>query len=49
MRFDPSLYRAYDIRGTYPDVIHEAFVRRAAQAFATVMGARKVAVGRGNP
>jgi len=46
MRFDPSLYRAYDIRGTYPDVMNEKFMRAAAQAFATVMGAKKVAVGR---
>jgi Phosphomannomutase len=46
MRFDPSLYRAYDIRGTYPDVMNERFIRAAAQAFATVMEAKTVAVGR---
>lgn len=46
MRFDPSLYRAYDIRGTYPDIITEEFVYSAAQAFATVMNASRVAVGR---
>jgi phosphomannomutase len=46
MRFDPSLYRAYDIRGTYPDVINEDFAYAVAQAFAAVMGAKKVAVGR---
>ena len=46
MPFDPSLFRAYDIRGVYPSVINEDFVYVAAQAFARVMGAKTVLVGR---
>lgn len=46
MPFDKSLYRAYDIRGIYPSVIHEEFAYLCAQAFARVMEAKKVAVGR---
>ena len=46
MPFDTSLYRAYDIRGIYPSVINEEFAYICAQAFARVMQAKKVAVGR---
>jgi phosphomannomutase len=46
MPFDPSLYRAYDIRGIYPTVINEEFTYLCAQAFARVMNAKTVAVGR---
>jgi phosphomannomutase len=46
MPFDTSLYRAYDIRGIYPSVINEEFAYLCAQAFARVMEAKKVAVGR---
>lgn len=46
MPFDPSLYRAYDIRGIYPTVINEEFAYLTAQAFARVMEAKRVAVGR---
>ncbi|WP_309717422.1 phosphomannomutase/phosphoglucomutase [Armatimonas sp.] len=46
MPFDPSLYRAYDIRGIYPSVINEEFAYICAQAFARVMNAKRVAVGR---
>lgn len=46
MRFDPSLYRAYDIRGTYPDVMNETFARAAGQAFATVLHGKRIASGR---
>ncbi|GAB4469177.1 MAG: phosphomannomutase [Armatimonadaceae bacterium] len=46
MPFDPSLYRAYDIRGIYPTSINEEFDYLCAQAFARVMNAQTVAVGR---
>lgn len=46
MPFDPSLYRAYDIRGIYPSIINEEFAYLTAQAFARVMDAKRVAVGR---
>jgi phosphomannomutase len=46
MPFDPSLFRAYDIRGIYPSVIHEDFAYVCAQAFVKVMNAKTVLVGR---
>lgn len=46
MPFDPSLFRAYDIRGIYPSVIHEDFAYVCAQSFVKVMDAKVVLVGR---
>ena len=46
MPFDPSLFRAYDIRGIYPSVITEEFAYVTAQAFVKVMDAKTVIVGR---
>jgi phosphomannomutase len=46
MPFDPSLFRAYDIRGIYPTVIHEDFAYVCAQSFVKVMDAKVVLVGR---
>jgi len=45
MNFD-DIFKAYDIRGTYPDQIDEKKVKRIAQAFASFTGAKTVAVGR---
>jgi phosphomannomutase len=44
--FDSSLFRAYDIRGTYPDQINERVTYALGQAFVQATGARTVAVGR---
>ena len=41
-----SIYKAYDIRGTYPDQIDEAVARRIGAAFARFLGAGKLVVGR---
>jgi len=41
-----SIYKAYDIRGTYPDQIDEAKARRIGAAFARFLSAKKLVVGR---
>lgn len=44
--FDHSIFRAYDIRGTYPNQMNEQVAYAVGQAFVQVMGAKTVAVGR---
>jgi phosphomannomutase len=46
MIFDQSLFRPYDMRGTYPNQLNEQVAYAAGQAFVEVMGAKTVAVGR---
>lgn len=46
MSFEPSIFRAYDIRGIYPDQMNEAVGYAVGQAFVAVTGAKTVAVGR---
>lgn len=41
-----SVFKAYDIRGTYPDQLDEGLARRIGGAFVKLTGARSVAVGR---
>ncbi|MEE2713176.1 MAG: phosphomannomutase/phosphoglucomutase, partial [Planctomycetota bacterium] len=41
-----SVFKAYDIRGTYPDQLDEELARRIGGAFVKLTGARSVAVGR---
>lgn len=41
-----SIFKAYDIRGRYPEEINETTVKRIAQAYAKYTGAKTVAVGR---
>ncbi len=41
-----AIFKAYDIRGTYPDELDEDVARRIGAAFATFTAAGKVAVGR---
>jgi phosphomannomutase len=40
-----TIFKAYDIRGTYPDEIDEAFARRLGNAFARFTGEPHVLVG----
>ncbi len=40
-----SVFKAYDVRGTYPDQLDEALARRIGGAFVKLTGARSVAVG----
>lgn len=41
-----SVYKAYDIRGTYPDQIDEARAKRIGAALARFLDARRLVVGR---
>ena len=42
----PGVFKAYDIRGTYPDEIHEDGARAIGAAFVAYLQARRIAVGR---
>jgi phosphomannomutase len=41
-----SIFKAYDIRGTYPDQIDEALAHKIGAAFARFLGAETLVVGR---
>lgn len=41
-----KIFKAYDIRGTYPDQIDERLARAVGSAFATYIGAPRIAVAR---
>src|SRR5438477_2205895 len=41
-----AIFKAYDIRGVYPDELDEAVARRVGNAFVTFTGASLVLVGR---
>src|SRR5229473_3617285 len=43
---DPDIFKAYDVRGTYPDQVHEEAARAIGAAFIAYLGAKRVAVGR---
>ena len=43
---DPNIFRAYDVRGKYPDEINEITVYKIGQAFAKYTKAKKILVGR---
>ena len=43
---DPSIFKAYDIRGIYPQQLDGEVARQVGQAFIDYVGARQVAVGR---
>ena len=45
-RFDQSVFKANDIRGTYPDQLNEGFAFLFGRALGEVLGAERVAVGR---
>lgn len=45
MTLDPAVFKAYDVRGTYPDQIDEDGARRVGAAFVEVAQATTVAVG----
>lgn len=45
-QFDPSIFRAYDMRGTYPNQMNAEVAYTVGQAFVKVMGAKNVVVGR---
>jgi phosphomannomutase len=43
---DPGLFKAYDIRGLYPEQLHAEVARRVGRAFVDYLGATRIAVGR---
>jgi phosphomannomutase len=45
-RVNPEIFKAYDVRGTYPDQVNEAVVRDIGRGFITYLGAKRIAVSR---
>jgi phosphomannomutase len=43
---DPDIFKAYDIRGTYPDQVNEDAARAIGAAFVAYLNAKRIAVGR---
>ncbi|MBI4477005.1 MAG: hypothetical protein HY654_07515, partial [Acidobacteria bacterium] len=43
---DTGIFKAYDIRGIYPDQIDERVTREIGRAFVAYLGARRIAVTR---
>ncbi|HKC76687.1 MAG TPA: phosphomannomutase/phosphoglucomutase, partial [Chloroflexota bacterium] len=43
---DPTIFKAYDVRGTYPDQINEEAAYAIGAAFIAHFGVPSVAVGR---
>ena len=46
MKINPSIFRAYDIRGVYPEEINEETVYEIGRAYVKFLKARKIIVGR---
>ena len=46
MNIDPSIFRAYDIRGIYPDQVNKDLAYKLGSAFAVFLKPKKVMVGR---
>ncbi len=46
MTIDPGIFKAYDVRGTYPDQITDDIAYRLGRGVVAVLGADRVAVGR---
>ena len=46
MKIDQSIFRAYDVRGTYPDQLNEEVARKVALAYAEKLKPETVVVGR---
>lgn len=43
---EPKIFKAYDIRGIYPDQLNEKTALLVGKAFVQVTGAKKIAIGR---
>ena len=46
MRLNPDIFKAYDVRGTYPNEVDETAARAIGAAFVTYLGAKHIGVGR---
>src|SRR5688572_14167708 len=44
--FDPSIFKAYDVRGLYPQEMNEDVARGIGRAFVSYLNAKRIAVGR---
>src|SRR6266542_3730113 len=42
----PDIFKAYDVRGTYPDEVNEDAARAIGAAFVAYLKAKRIAVGR---
>jgi phosphomannomutase len=43
---DPGIFKSYDVRGIYPAELNDDVAYRIGRCFATLLGARRIAVGR---
>src|SRR5512140_2092667 len=43
---DPSIFKAYDVRGLVPSQLHPEIARRIGRAFVDYLGAKRISVGR---
>ena len=46
MQLNPSIFKAYDVRGTYPDELNEETARAIGVGFAAYLKPTRIAVGR---
>jgi len=46
MPVDPGIFKAYDIRGVYPEQLDESTARQIGAAFVDYLGASRIALGR---
>jgi phosphomannomutase len=46
MSVNPSIFKAYDVRGLYPSEVHEEAVRLIGRGFVAYLNARRIAVSR---
>jgi phosphomannomutase len=46
MSLNPDIFKAYDVRGTYPDQVNEEAARAIGAAFVAYLQAKQIAVGR---
>jgi phosphomannomutase len=46
LALNPDIFKAYDVRGTYPEQIHEDAARAIGAAFVVYLKAKRIAVGR---
>jgi phosphomannomutase len=46
MKLDPNIFKAYDVRGIYPDEVNEQAAKAIGEAFVTYLQAKRIAVGR---
>src|ERR1700682_4310687 len=44
--FNPSIFKAYDVRGIYPQEVNEDVARAIGRAFVAYLNAKRIAVGR---